>query len=99
MGKLIRSLMEKEGDESYVKVEEELKKIAGLQRTIKSLMAKQEVIDLSKGSTKENINKLLKERTKLVESQAKIKNLQKNIITELYPSKDKQEIIPIEIKP
>jgi ribosomal protein L14E/L6E/L27E len=97
MSKLIRSLIEKE--ENSLQVEEELKKIAGLQGTIKSLMAKQEVIDLSKGTTKENVSKLLKERTKLVESQAKAKSIQKSVVRDLYPSKDKQELIPIEIRP
>lgn len=99
MNKLIKNILDKEEDESSLQIEDQLKKFAGLHGSIKSLMAKQEVIDLSKGNTKENVAKLLKERGKLVETHARAKKFQRNVINELYPPQSKKEIIPTEIKP
>lgn len=99
MDKLMKSILGKEEDDSNSQVEEQLRKFALLHGSMKSLMAKQEVIDLSKDSTKANVEKLLKEKSKLVESHARAKKFQRNVMSELYPLRDKAEIVPNEIRP
>eukprot|EP00826_Nyctotherus_ovalis_P041200 TRINITY_DN4121_c0_g1_i10.p2 TRINITY_DN4121_c0_g1~~TRINITY_DN4121_c0_g1_i10.p2 ORF type:complete len:100 (-),score=43.74 TRINITY_DN4121_c0_g1_i10:296-595(-) len=99
MEKLIKSILGKEEDENNSQIEEQLRKFALLHGSMKSLMAKQEVIDLSKENTKANVEKLLKEKSKLVESHARAKKFQRNVVSELYPLCDKAEIVPSEIRP
>lgn len=99
MGKLIKVLSDNETDDTIIQAESNLKKFNALQKSMKNLVINQNVIDLSKGTTKENVKILLDGKSKIMEAYSKAKTYQSTIIKGLYPGEMKKDVIPDQLKP
>ncbi len=94
MDKLTKTLREKvdNEDESHVQIEDEMNKLVSMGNTLKSLMAKSEIVDIAARPATENMKTLIDRKAKAMDTCVKAKKSHLEVMKELYPADEGNKI-------
>ena len=92
MEKLTKYLRGKDEDEVAIQITDEMNRVVSMSNTLKSMMAKLKVVDITGANSQQNVQTLMEGRNKVQDTYIKAKKAELAVMKELYPLQEENKI-------